>query len=118
TLAEAGASVVVGTWPPAMGIFEKLIKLGKMDKSLSLSSGGKLEFEAIVPLDADFDTLEDAPEELRASKRYAQRGDFSIQGAAELVRERFGDQGLDIVVHSLANGPEVKNPLLETSRGG
>ncbi|MGE5141937.1 MAG: SDR family oxidoreductase, partial [Acidobacteriota bacterium] len=30
----------------------------------------------------------------------------------------FGDQGLDIVVHSLANGPEVKKPLLETSRAG
>ena len=117
-LAEAGASVVVGTWPPAMGIFEKLIKLGKMDASLTLSGGGKLEFEAIVPLDADYDTLADAPEELRASKRYAQRGDFSIEGAAQLVRERFGDQGLDIVVHSLANGPEVKSPLLETSRGG
>src|SRR5207244_12410268 len=25
---------------------------------------------------------------------------------------------LDVVVHSLANGPEVKKPLLETSRGG
>jgi enoyl-[acyl-carrier protein] reductase I len=117
-LAEAGASVSVGTWPPAMGIFEKLIKLGKMDESLTLSSGEKLTFEAIVPLDADFDTLEDAPEELRASKRYAERGDFSVQGAADVLRERFGEQGLDVVVHSLANGPEVKNPLLETSRKG
>src|SRR2546430_11113820 len=30
----------------------------------------------------------------------------------------FGDRPLDIVVHSLANGPEVKKPLLETSRSG
>ena len=30
----------------------------------------------------------------------------------------FGEQPLDIVVHSLANGPEVKKPLLETSRAG
>src|SRR5437667_7129732 len=30
----------------------------------------------------------------------------------------FGDRPLDVVVHSLANGPEVKKPLLETSRGG
>jgi enoyl-[acyl-carrier protein] reductase I len=117
-LAEAGASVSVGTWPPAMGIFEKLIKLGKMDESLTLSSGEKLDFEAIVPLDAEFDMLDDAPEELRSSKRYAERGDFSVQGAANVLRERFGEGGLDVVVHSLANGPEVKNPLLETSRRG
>jgi len=30
----------------------------------------------------------------------------------------FGPQPVDIVFHSLANGPEVKKPLLETSRGG
>jgi enoyl-[acyl-carrier protein] reductase I len=34
------------------------------------------------------------------------------------IRSDFGEQGLDIVVHSLANGPEVKKPLLETSRNG
>ena len=30
----------------------------------------------------------------------------------------FGEKPLDILVHSLANGPEVKKPLLETSRAG
>jgi len=30
----------------------------------------------------------------------------------------FGEQPLDILIHSLANGPEVKKPLLETSRAG
>jgi enoyl-[acyl-carrier protein] reductase I len=30
----------------------------------------------------------------------------------------FGATPVDIVFHSLANGPEVKKPLLETSRGG
>ena len=29
-LAEAGATVSVGTWPPAYGIFTKLIQLGKI----------------------------------------------------------------------------------------
>jgi enoyl-[acyl-carrier protein] reductase I len=37
--------------------------------------------------------------------------------AGRLVTD-FGDRPLDIVVHSLANGPEVKKPLLETSRNG
>jgi len=30
-LAEAGASIVVGTWPPALNIFETLIRRGKID---------------------------------------------------------------------------------------
>jgi enoyl-[acyl-carrier protein] reductase I len=77
-----------------------------------------LEFERIYPLDAAFDTLADAPEEIRNNKRYTERGDFSIAGLAESLKKDFGDKSLDILVHSLANGPEVKNPLLETSRQG
>jgi enoyl-[acyl-carrier protein] reductase I len=34
------------------------------------------------------------------------------------MKADFGEGGVDIVVHSLANGPEVKKPLLETSRKG
>lgn len=117
-LAEAGASVCVGTWPPALTIFETMLRRGKFDASLQLSNGSKLEFEAIVPLDADFDTFDQVPEEIRENRRYKERGDFSIGGAAALLKERFGEGCLDIVVHSLANGPEVKKPLLETSRKG
>jgi enoyl-[acyl-carrier protein] reductase I len=117
-LAEAGASVCVGTWPPALNIFLTLLERGKMLESLRLADGGTMAFERIYPLDAAFDTLEEAPAELRESKRYKERGDFSIQGAAARFREDFGDQGLDIVVHSLANGPEVRNALLDTSRQG
>jgi enoyl-[acyl-carrier protein] reductase I len=117
-MAEAGASICVGTWPPALNIFENLLRRGKMDESRRLSDGKMLEFERIYPLDAAYDRLEDAPEDVRTSKRYAERGDFSIAGlAAQLVKD-FGDKPLDIVVHSLANGPEVKKPLLETSRAG
>ena len=117
-LAEAGANVCVGTWPPALGIFLNLLERGKMAESLRLADGGTMVFEKIYPLDAAFDTLEEVPAELRESKRYKERGDFSIQGAAASFREDFGDQGLDIMVHSLANGPEVKNALLDTSRRG
>ncbi len=117
-LAEAGGSVCVGSWPPALGIFLKLLERGKMEESLRLSDGRKLEFERIYPLDAAFDRLEDAPQEIRENKRYKEQGDFSVEGMAARVREDFGDQGLDLVVHSLANAPEVKSPLLETSRAG
>jgi len=117
-LAEAGASICVGTWPPALGIFETLLRRGKLDASLRLSDGSKLEFERIYPLDAEFDTLNDAPEELRSQRRYRERGDFSIEGVARRLADDFGEGCLDIVVHSLANGPEVTKPLMETTRAG
>lgn len=117
-LAEAGASVCLGTWPPAMGIFEKLLERGKMAESMTLTGGRAMTFERIYPLDAAFDRMEDVPEEIRENKRYKERGDFTISGVAARLREDFGDQGLDILVHSLANGAEVKSPLIDTSRAG
>ena len=117
-LAEAGASICLGTWPPAMNIFEALIRRGKIDESRKLSGGRMMEFEKIYPLDAAYDTSADVPEEVRTNKRYTERGDFSLQGMADALRKDFGEPCLDILVHSLANGPEVKKPLLETSRPG
>jgi enoyl-[acyl-carrier protein] reductase I len=118
SLAEAGATVCVGTWPPALNIFLNLLERGKMDESRRLTSGKLFEFEKIYPLDAAYDTLADAPAEVRDSKRYKDNGDFSIDGMAARLKADFGEQALDIVVHSLANGPDVKKPLLETSRNG
>ena len=118
SLAEAGASVSVGTWPPALNIFMNLLERGKMDESRTLSSGQRLEFEKIYPLDAAYDTLADAPEDIRTNKRYKETGDFTIDGLARRIETDFGKNSLDIVIHSLANGPEVKKPLLETSRNG
>lgn len=117
-LAEAGATVTVGTWPPALNIFLTLLERGKLDASRRLASGELLAFERIYPLDAAFDTLADAPQAVRESKRYREVGDFSIDGLAARLAADFGEQPLDILVHSLANGPEVKKPLLETSRAG
>lgn len=117
-LAQAGASICVGTWPPALGIFTKLLERGKMADSMVLDGGGKLEFERIYPLDAEYDVLEDAPEDIRTNKRYKNVGDFSVAGVAKRLVDDFGDTPVDIVVHSLANAPEVKSPLLDTSRKG
>ena len=117
-LAEAGATVSVATWPPALGIFRTMLERGKFDASLKMSSGDKLTFAKIYPLDADFDRLEDVPAEIRDNRRYRDAGDFTIGGLAAAVKADLGERGLDIVVHSLANGPEVKKPLLEVSRRG
>lgn len=116
--AEAGASICVGTWPPALNIFQNLLERGKLADSMTLPDGRRMEFERIYPLDAAFDTLEEAPADIRENKRYKERGDFSIQGVAQRLREDFGGEALDIVVHSLANAPEVRNALLDTSRKG
>jgi enoyl-[acyl-carrier protein] reductase I len=114
-LVEAGATVSVATWPPALGIFKTMLERGKLDASLQLRDGRKMTFAKIYPLDAEFDRLDDVPAELRDNRRYRDAGDFTIGGLAQAVA---ADGGVDIVVHSLANGSEVKKPLLETSRKG
>ena len=114
-LAMAGAKVSVATWPPALGIFKTMLERGKFDASLAMPDGSKLQFANIYPLDAEYDRLEDVPAELRDSRRYRDLGDFTISGLAAAIA---ADGGVDIVVHSLANGSEVKKPLLETSRKG
>jgi enoyl-[acyl-carrier protein] reductase I len=117
-LAEAGATVCVATWPPALNIFMNLLERGKMDEARRMPDGSLLTFERVYPVDAVFDVLGDAPAELRESKRYKDVGDFSVSGLAARLVADFGERPIDIVVHSLANGPEVKKPLLETTRAG
>src|SRR5438874_10863126 len=103
-MAEAGASICVGTWPPALNIFENLLRRGKMDESRRLSDGKMLEFERIYPLDAAYDRLEDAPEDVRTNKRYVERGDFSIAGGATLLAKDCREKATDLPAHSLAHG--------------
>jgi enoyl-[acyl-carrier protein] reductase I len=117
-MAEAGASVSVGTWPPALNIFLNLIERGKLDESRTMRDGSKLNFEKIYPLDAAYDTLAEVPPDIATNKRYKDVGDFTIAGLVERITSDFGAKPLDIVVHSLANAPEVKKPLLDTSRSG
>src|SRR4051794_21562682 len=98
-LAEAGASVCVGTWPPALNIFRNLLERGKMDESLALAGGAKMQLERIYPLDAAFDTMADVPEDVRTNKRYKDLGDYTIEGLARQLVADFGERPLDILVH-------------------
>ncbi|KAJ7979048.1 enoyl-[acyl-carrier-protein] reductase [NADH], chloroplastic-like [Quillaja saponaria] len=70
------------------------------DIVLKLPDGSLIEITKVYPLDGVFDNLDDVPED----------------EVAESVKKDFGS--IDILVHSLANGPEVIKPLLETSRKG
>lgn len=115
-LAEAGAEIIIGTWTPLLKIFTTALNQGKFDESRRLSNGSLMQIVKIYPLDATFDKLEDVPQEIRENKRYKDVGGYTVSEVAKSVAEDFGS--LDILVHSLANGPEVQKPLLETSRNG
>ncbi|XP_071735867.1 enoyl-[acyl-carrier-protein] reductase [NADH], chloroplastic-like [Rutidosis leptorrhynchoides] len=116
SLAAAGAEILVGTWVPALNIFETSLRRGKFDESRVLPDGSLMEITKVYPLDAVYDTPEDVPEDVKTNKRYAGCSKWTVKEVAESVKEDFGT--IDILVHSLANGPEVSKPLLETSRYG
>ncbi|KDP37708.1 hypothetical protein JCGZ_06849 [Jatropha curcas] len=116
SLAAAGAEILVGTWVPALNIFETSLRRGKFDESRALPDGSLMKITKIYPLDAVYDNPEDVPEDVKTNKRYAGCSNWTVQEAAESVKQDFGS--IDILVHSLANGPEVTKPLLETSRKG
>lgn len=116
SLAEAGAEISIGVWVPALNIFETSFRRGKFDASRKLSNGNLMEFTHIYPMDAVFDSPADVPEDIATNKRYAGNSDWTVSEVAAKVKADIGN--VDIIVHSLANGPEVAKPLLETSRRG
>ncbi|XWS73465.1 hypothetical protein CRYUN_Cryun02cG0131500 [Craigia yunnanensis] len=116
SLAAAGAEILVGTWVPALNIFETSLRRGKFDESRVLPDGSLMEITKVYPIDAVFDNPDDVPEDIKTNKRYAGSSNWTVQEVAESVKQDFGS--IDILVHSLANGPEVTKPLLETSRNG
>lgn len=115
-LADAGATIIVGTWPPVLKIFEMGMKKGQFDEDSTLSDGSKMVIEKIYPLDAVFDTPDDVPEDIKTNKRYNGLNGYTISEVAAAIEKDYGK--IDILVHALANGPEVTKPLLETSRKG
>lgn len=115
-LAEAGAEIIIGTWTPLLKIFQSSLEKGRFDQSRTLSDGSLMTFSKIYPLDASFDSPEDVPEEIKENKRYKEVAGYTVKEVAEAIAKDFGT--IDILIHSLANGPEVHKPLLETSRNG
>lgn len=115
-LAEAGAEIIIGTWTPILKIFTTSLEAGKFDESRRLSDGSLMQISKVYPLDASFDTPADVPEDIRENKRYKDTPEYTISEVAKAIERDFGK--IDFFVHSLANGPEVQKPLLETSRKG
>jgi enoyl-[acyl-carrier protein] reductase I len=116
SLAEAGAYVCAGVWPPMLGLFERALRSGRLDTRLP--GGGELYFEKIYPMDALYDHPADVTPEVLQQRGYEEAKSFTIHEAAMAMKRDFGEPCLDVLIHSLANAPEVKKPLLGTSRKG
>jgi enoyl-[acyl-carrier protein] reductase I len=116
SLANKGATIIIGTWPPILKIFQMGLKKGQFDDDSLLSNGSKMEIAKVYPLDAVFDVPDDVPDDIKNNKRYKGLDGYTISEVAKAVEADYGK--IDILVHSLANGPEVTKPLLETSRKG
>lgn len=114
-LAEAGATILVATWTPLWKIFTTNLESGKFDASRKLKNGSLMQFAAVYPLDASFDTPEQMPLEVKENKRY-QNVPSSVVELRDRIEKDFGK--IDYLVHSMGNAPEIKSPLLETSRAG
>jgi enoyl-[acyl-carrier protein] reductase I len=115
-LYEAGAEIIIGTWAPIVKIFTGSWAMGKFDESRKCSDGRLMEYKKLYPLDAAFDKPEDVPQAIRENKRYCELSGYTISEVAAQVQKDFGQ--IDILVHSLANAPEVTKNLLDTSRQG
>jgi|EP00802_Teleaulax_amphioxeia_P004884 enoyl-[acyl-carrier protein] reductase I len=114
-LANAGATIIVGTWPPVLTLFERGIKKGFGEDS-KLIDGSDMKIAKVYPLDAMFTDPSEVPDDIKNNKRYAGLENYDIKSCAAAVQKDFGK--VDILVHSLANGPEVTRPLLDTTRAG
>lgn len=115
-LAAHGVELYIGTWAPIYNIFTTSLKNGKFDDSRKLPDGTLMQFAKIYPMDAAFDAPEDVPAELKENKRYAALKHYTLSEVKEQLKKDTGT--IDFFVHSLANAPEVKNDLLDTSRSG
>ncbi|KAK8562080.1 hypothetical protein V6N12_049133 [Hibiscus sabdariffa] len=81
SLAAAGAEILVGTWVPALNIFESSLRRGKFDESRVLPDGSLMEITKVYPMDAVYDSPEDIPEDVKTNKRYAGSSEFRLDSS-------------------------------------
>lgn len=115
TLQAAGARLLFAVHPRLMGIVENILERDADADTRVLPFGrGNLQVEKVLACDVLFDTMADVDEKTRGDKRFMKHGDFSIQGLMAGVKAQADT--LDILVHSIAFSPEIKNKAIDTSR--
>jgi enoyl-[acyl-carrier protein] reductase I len=114
-LNAAGARLVFSTHPRLVNIVENILERDLDAESRVLPYGaGNLKVEKVYPCDVSFDTPEDVDEKTRNDRRFNKHGDFTIQGMTERITKDYG--AVDMLIHSVAFSPEIKNKALDTSR--
>jgi len=114
-LQAAGARLVFGCHPRMKGIVENILEREADAETRVLPFGaGTLRVEKILPCDVSFDTMADVDEKTRNDRRFNRHGNFAIQDMIEAVAKDFG--AIDVLIHSIAFSPEIKNKALNTSR--
>jgi enoyl-[acyl-carrier protein] reductase I len=116
-LQAAGARLVFACHPRMVGIVQSILERDADAPSRVLPFvGGEIKVEKVLPCDVSFDTMDDVDEKTRNDKRWNRHGPFSIKDTIETVGKEFG--GIDILIHSVAFAPEIKNTMVNTSRSG
>lgn len=117
----AGARLIFAVHPRMIRIVEGFLTGDNPEDVASrvLPYGaGSLKVDRLLPCDVSFDTLAEVPEATRTDRRYKkvedQHGDYSIAGLMKAVGE--SHKAIDILIHSVAFSPEIKNKAVDTSR--
>ena len=114
-LQAAGARLLFAVHPRLVNIVEHILtKDADADSRVLPFGAGKLKVEKVFPCDVSFDTMDDVDDKTREDRRYAKHGDFSIAGMMTGIKAHCNQ--IDILVHSIAFSPEIKNIMLNTSR--
>jgi enoyl-[acyl-carrier protein] reductase I len=120
-LQAAGARLVFASHPRMLRIVEGFLSgdgAGDVASRTLPFGAGSLKVEKLLPCDVSYDTMADVSEETRKDRRYLrveeQHGDYSISGMIAKVGKEFG--AIDVLIHSIAFSPEIKNRAVDTSR--
>jgi enoyl-[acyl-carrier protein] reductase I len=116
-LQSAGARLVFACHPRMLNIVDAI--LSRDDPSDTQSrilpyGAGTLHVEKLLPCDVSYDTMDDVDEKTRNDRRFNKHGPFAIKDMIEAVGKDFG--GVDVLIHSIAFSPEIKNKAVDTSR--
>jgi enoyl-[acyl-carrier protein] reductase I len=114
-LQAAGARLIFGCHPRMLGIVQSILEReGDAESRILPFSAGNLKVEKLIPCDVSYDTMEDVDEKTRGDRRFNKHGPFAIKDMIDTIAKDFG--GIDILIHSIAFSPEIKNKAIDTSR--
>lgn len=114
-LQAAGAKLLFACHPRLVGIVESILEReADADSRVLPFKAGVLKVDKVYACDVAFDTMADVDEKTRSDRRYQKHGDFSIAGLFAQVQKDY--PAVDILIHSIAFSPEIKNRAVDTSR--